>query len=130
MLEYRNAAGTIIARTDDATGHVEILEPEHPDWTAAVAAEPAPYVEPPPAPDPLPQVVSRFQARAALHMTGKLAAAEAAVAGSGNALAQLAWADAQEFHRTSPTIAALAPALQLTAADVDDLFRLAATIEA
>lgn len=130
MLEYRNAEGSIIARTDDVTGHVEILEPDHPDWAAAVAAEPAAYVEPDPEPEPVPQMVSRFQARAALHLSGHLAAAEAVVAASPDPLVAMAWAEAVEFRRTSPTIAALAAVIGLDGPQVDQLFRLAATIEA
>ena len=74
-------------------------------------------------------VVSRFQAKAALSVAGLLAGAEAAVAGA-DAMTQLAWAEAIEFRRNSPTIAALAGALSLTDTDLDDLFRAAALIEA
>lgn len=98
---------------------------------AALATNPPPA---PPAPvvevtDPVPQVVSRFQARAALHLAGLLEAAEAAVASAGP-MAQIAWADAQEFRRDSPTIAALAASIGLTEAQIDDLFREAAQISA
>lgn len=129
MLQYRNAEGTIIARINESTGHVEILEPGHPDWAAAVAAEPSAYVQPPPSPAPVPRTVSRFQARAALHLSGHLVAAEAAVAASTDPLVQMAWDEAIEFRRTSPTIVSLAAAIGLTDQQVDDLFRLAATIE-
>lgn len=83
------------------------------------------------APDlpPVPEVVSRFQARAALHIAGLLVQAEAAVA-AADPLAQMAWADAQEFRRNSPTIAALSVAIGLTAEQVDDLFRSAVQIVA
>lgn len=74
-------------------------------------------------------VVSRFQARAALLNAGLLSAAEAAISNS-DAFTQLAWADAQEFRRNSPTVAALAPVLNLNDKQLDDLFRQAATIEA
>lgn len=95
---------------------------------AALATNPpaAPVVE---VPDPVPQVVSRFQARAALHQAGLLTAAEAAVA-AADTLTQIAWADAQEFRRNSPTIAALAASIGLTETQIDDLFRQAATITA
>lgn len=75
-------------------------------------------------------VVSRFQARAALLAAGLLASVEAAVANSGNAFAQLAWADAIEFRRNSPTIAALAGLVGLTDSQIDALFLTAAEIEA
>lgn len=77
----------------------------------------------------IPDRVSRFQARAALMQAGLLAQAEAAVAQAGP-LAQLAWNDAAEFRRSSPTMNALAPALGLTAEQIDALFIAAAQIEA
>lgn len=77
---------------------------------------------------PVPQVVSRFQARAALAMAGLLTSVENAIASSNNIIAQLAWADAVQFERNSPTIAAMASALNLTEGQVDDLFRTASKI--
>lgn len=74
-------------------------------------------------------VCSRFQAKAALAAAGLLAAAETAVA-AADPVAQLAWAEAVEFRRTSPTIVALSVAIGLTEAQVDDLFRAAMLIEA
>lgn len=79
---------------------------------------------------PVPQEVTRFQARAALMAAGLLDAADQAVAASGDAFLQLAWKEAVGFPRNSPSIAALAPTLGLTEADVDDLFRAAAEIRA
>jgi hypothetical protein len=79
--------------------------------------------------NPVPAVVSRFQARAALHTAGLLEQVEAAVASAGP-LAQMAWADAVEFRRDSPTIAALAAEIGLSSAQIDDLFRTAAQIQA
>lgn len=79
----------------------------------------------------VPQVVSRFQARAALHQAGHLAAVEALMADPETpALARLAWQDAQEFKRTSPTVIAMAGALGLNDAQIGDLFLAAATIQA
>ena len=72
---------------------------------------------------------SRFQARAALHQAGLLPSIEAAVA-TAPALVQIAWADATEFRRDSPTIAALAAGLGMTEAAIDDLFRTAMQITA
>jgi hypothetical protein len=71
-------------------------------------------------------VCSRMQARLAMHGAGILAAVEAAVAASGPEV-QIAWADAVEFRRNSPTIAALAGAIDPPLSDeaVDDLFRVA-----
>lgn len=74
-------------------------------------------------------VVSRFQARAALLENDLLASAESAIANS-DAMTQLVWADAQEFRRNSPTVAAIASILSLSDEQLDDLFRQAKTIEA
>jgi hypothetical protein len=88
----------------------------------------------PPSPQPppsIPQSVSRFQARAALHLSGLLETVEAMMAAPETpALAKLAWADAQEFKRNSPSLLGIAGALALTDAQLDDLFTTAAGIEA
>ena len=73
---------------------------------------------------------SRFQAKAALSDAGKLTAANTAVAASGNALIQMAWADAIVFRRNSPSITAMATALSMTPTEVDNLFIAAALITA
>lgn len=73
--------------------------------------------------------VSRFQARAALYGAGLLTTADAAIQ-AADEVAKLAWADAQEFRRNSPLVAAIAAQLSLTDEQLDDLFRTAATIEA
>ena len=79
----------------------------------------------------VPQVVSRFQARAALHLAGLLDTVEAIMASPATpVLAKLAWADAQEFKRNSPSLLGIAGALALTDAQLDDLFTTAAGIEA
>ena len=86
---------------------------------------------PPPAPPVIPQVVSRFQARAALLLAGLLDDVEALMAAPDTpALAKLAWADAQEFKRNSPTVQAMAAAIGLTEAQLDELFTTAAGIDA
>lgn len=80
--------------------------------------------------NPVPQSVSRFQAKAALAQAGLLAQADAAVAASGDAVLQLAWTEANQFQRNSPGIAALAPVLGLDNSGLDNLFRVAAGIVA
>lgn len=74
-------------------------------------------------------VVSRMQARSILHLKGHLPTVEAAIA-LADPLVQIAWADAQQFERSSAAIAAMAAALGMTDEQVDELFRLAATIKA
>ena len=79
---------------------------------------------------PVPASMPRFQARTALAMAGLPPVVDAAIAASGSVIAQIAWADAQVFERSSPTIAALASAIGLTEAQIDDLFRAAGEIVA
>lgn len=85
--------------------------------------------EPPPPVATIPQSISRFQARAALLAAGRLSDVEAAVA-AADPFAQLAWAEAQEWRRDSPTLLALAKGIGLTDAEIDDLFIQAAAIRA
>lgn len=73
--------------------------------------------------------VSRFQAFAALDAAGLLASATALVNAQGG-VAKLAWDNAIEFRRSSPTINGLASALGLTDEALDALFLAAAGIEA
>jgi len=75
----------------------------------------------------VPDVVSRFQARAALYKSSMLESAELAVSNSDQ-LTKLAWADAQEFRRDSPILQSIAQALDLTSDDLDDLFKTASQI--
>ena len=129
----------------DADG--EIISPPEtvPGWHCIVRAESLPEsvrpfiiadpgdIEPIPAGGLLkpvvPQVVSRFQARAALNLHGVLADVEAMIPAS-DPIAQFAWADAQQFERQSPTIAAIAQALGWTHEFVDELFITAGGITA
>lgn len=103
------------------------------DWLAYLAWWEA-GGNPVPAPAPpvvTPQVVSRFQAKAALMQIGRLAQVEALMADPDTpALARLVWAEGIEVRRASPTVAAMGQALGLTDADLDALFTLAAGIEA
>ena len=73
--------------------------------------------------------MSRFQALAALTNAGLYATAQAAVTAAGG-ITLLAWNNATQFDRTSPTIASLQGALGLTSAQVDALFIAAAQITA
>lgn len=74
-------------------------------------------------------VVSRMQARLALHNADLLATVEGAVA-LADPTVQIAWENATEFRRNSPTIAALQVAVNLSDTQVDDLFRAAVLITA
>lgn len=79
----------------------------------------------------VPQVVSRFQAFAALDDAGLLNTVEVLMSNPVTpSRAKLAWATAQEFERASPTIAALAGHIGLTDEQIDQLFIAAAGIKA
>lgn len=97
---------------------------------AEVDAGEAEIVAASPTPDPVPSRVTRFQARAALLEAGLLDDATAAVEASGDAFTKLAWAEASEWRRDSALVISMATAVGLTSAQIDDLFRTAATITA
>lgn len=95
------------------------------------------WVDVAPEPGPLvPQVVSRFQGREAMWQTphGETTLFEAAEAVLADpitpAMYRRAWDDLQEFRRDSEMLAAIAGMLGLTAAQIDALFILAASIRA
>jgi hypothetical protein len=83
-----------------------------------------PYVEPP---EPVPQVVSMFQARAALINAGLYDTVDAAMQQAGG-VNLIAWEYATEVRRDSPLVQAMAAELGLTNEQVDNLFRQAAGI--
>jgi hypothetical protein len=93
------------------------------DWSGSVPVA----VDAPPAVPEIPSSVSPAQARLALHGAGLLAQVEAIVA-AADVPTQIAWNNASVIERTSPTVAALAGALGLTDAQLDDLFTTAAGI--
>lgn len=73
-------------------------------------------------------VASRMQAKIALSRAGLLTSAQAIV-DAADAETELAWNEALEFRRFSPTILALQGAMSLTDTALDDLFRVAMSIE-
>ena len=98
-------------------------------WGDVLTSHGPPAVVLPPL--PVPDKVSRFQARAALHMHGLLSSAEALMADpETDPIARIAWQDAQQFERPSPTIAAIAQVLGWTDDFVDQLFITAGGISA
>jgi hypothetical protein len=140
-LDFRRLTMRLAEIIDGIVANVAEVDPGNipdfmADWVPAEEAGPGwAYVEgvfsPPAAPPaPVPEEVSRFQAKAALALAGKLEQADAAVAASGNVVLQLAWTDATVFRRDSPGINALAPAIGLDAVGLDELFRAAAQIVA
>jgi len=72
------------------------------------------------------QHVTPLQMRRALRATGLKATVDAALASQSEEVRE-EWEYATEVQRTNPTLDALAHALGKTDAEIDDLFRLAAT---
>lgn len=82
-------------------------------------------------PPPRVQVVTRFQALAALLQAGLLADVEAYMSlPETDPFVVLAWKEAQEFKRESPIVSSLAQVLDLTEDQLDDLFTFASSITA
>jgi protein-disulfide isomerase-like protein with CxxC motif len=75
----------------------------------------------------IPQVVTRRQALLALLAADKLDQIDLLIQNAPRAV-QIAWAAAGTFERNSPLIAALAPQVGLTEADIDNLFTEAAAM--
>ena len=118
-------------------GAIDVTPPNVPQGKVALWQNGWVFVNPPepeqeePPLKGVPQAVTRFQARAALHLAGLLPRIEALMADpSTDQLARLAWTDAQEFRRQSPTMLSMAATLGLTDAQLDALFTTAAGIEA
>lgn len=89
---------------------------------------PEPYVPPPP---PIPTTVTRFQALAALSAGGYLPTIRTYISAlDQDDITRLAWENAADWERTSPTLNALAVMLGLTESQVDDLFIAASNISA
>ena len=89
---------------------------------------PEPYVAPPP---PIPQTVTRFQALAVLAAGGYLDTVRTYINTlDQNNVQRLAWENATDWERSSPTLNALATMLGLTDTEVDDLFVAASQVSA
>jgi len=125
--------GTFLFTTEPNGMGTKPMTPEQIAAVMAVYDAHDPDAEPP---ANVPQVVSRFQGREAMHQTllgeGSLFdAAEAVLAHPDTpAMYRRAWDDLQEFRRDSEMLAAIAEMLGLTSAQIDALFILAGSIEA
>jgi hypothetical protein len=84
-------------------------------------------VDPATLPPPVPEKVSPRQARLALLASGKLDAANAAVAAS-DAATKIAWEFSTEIVRNDPGVIALGHAIGLSDAEIDALFIAAEVI--
>jgi hypothetical protein len=83
-------------------------------------------------PEPVPDVVSMRQARLALLQVGLLDQVDAAIMAiedpTARREAEITWQYSTEVMRTDPLVAQLAATFGLSESEVDDLFRLAATL--
>lgn len=134
MLKYVDQEKTLISFSSEDGASVVIVEKGDPRFDEWAAQNPAEFVGP--TEDELRQaeraamVASRFQAKAALYAAGLLPMVEELLRNSTNPIHQMAWAEAVEFRRDSPTINYLAEGAGLSPEAVDDLFRAAMTIRA
>lgn len=126
--QYQEAlAGVLVGKVVSIDGGFSVDFPPEPD------PEPEPELTPEEqlAQERTRMIVSRFQGRAALMQADLLGQVETIMEDPAtDPLTIMAWHDASEFRRLSPTIDAVAGILGLTDLQVDDLFRQAATIVA
>ena len=111
-------------------GTNETHSPESPEFLQWLAEgnTPEPYVIPPPA---VPATVTRFQALATLAAGGWLDTVHVYIdALPRNNVQRLAFENATDWERTSPTVNAIAAMLGLSDAQVDDLFIAASQVSA
>jgi len=121
--QYTDATQTVAYRVLDDGGMESCLVSVLPEGTVI-----DPYVAPPP---PIPTTVTRFQARVALVQAGYFDTINTYIATLPQTdVKRLAWEDAAEWERASPTLNFLANMLGLSDTDVDDLFILASGISA
>jgi hypothetical protein len=101
---------------------------EYATWVQS-GNSPEEFIEVPP--EPVPDSVSRFQARAALYQSGYLEQVEAIMQSPDTPmLSKLAWQDALSFERNSTTVLTLSSLLGMSDEQLDNLFRLAGSIKA
>lgn len=96
-----------------------------------VEADTLTWPEPPTPPVPVPQSVTMRQARLALHAAGLLAGVDAAIASMqepAKTAAAIEWEYASAVERNAGLVPAMAAALGMSEADIDDLFITAATL--
>lgn len=77
--------------------------------------------------NPVPTVVAAGSMIRALSQLGKIAVVDEAVS-KADPLSQRLWARAASFPRSDPQVVAIATAIGMSSADLDALYRLAATL--
>lgn len=121
---------TIVRVADSAYIPADPANTDYQQYLAWVDAgnTPEPYVAPP---TPIPQTVTRFQALATLAAGGWLDTVYVYIDNLPRTdITRLAFENATDWERSSPTVNALATMLGLTDAQVDDLFTAAAQVSA
>ena len=86
---------------------------------------------PPAPPQPVPGEIANWRAKAVLGLAGMLPAVEKALNAMpepARTIALAAWNGGADLARNGPTVLAIAPVLNLTDAQVDDMFRQAAAL--
>lgn len=89
------------------------------------------FIKAPEASVDVPKSVTMRQARLALLQSGKLSAVNSALAGMAGVqgeAARIEWEFSNEVQRAQPLVAALAPILGMTSAELDQLFITAARL--
>lgn len=121
---YTSPDNAIVAVIDeDGKSRMSMLASEVPQGAPIL-----PYVAPP---TPVPEAVSMRQARLALLGAGLLSQVDAAIASLPSPqkeAAAIEWEYAQEVQRHNGLVPAMAQALGMTEAQLDDLFMQAATL--
>lgn len=122
----RTVNPAVIEAVTKEAGAVALSEADTPDeWAALMASEILVEDYAPPA--RVPAAVTPLQARKALRRAGLLVTVTSAVQAAGEE-AQEEWDYAVEVRRDNARLVAIAAAAGMTEADIDDLFRLAATL--
>lgn len=122
-----NQDGTVAQKVGVEQWHDVHTSREYLQWLAE-GNTPEPYVAPPP---PIPQSVTRFQALATLAAGGWLDVVHTYIdALPRTDITRLAFENATDWERSSPTVNALAQMLGLTDTEVDALFVAASQVSA
>lgn len=129
-MNYKLISDTVVACIDDdgiSRLSCSIEDAAYLTWLAE-GNTPEPYTPPP---TPIPQSVTRFQALATLAAGGYLDTVHTYIDALPRInIQRLAFENATDWERTSPTVNALATMLGLTDTEVDDLFVAAAQVSA
>jgi len=120
--KYTDESNTVVQVFDeDSISRMSMIASALPEGTVIDA-----YVAPPP---PIPSSVTRFQALATLSAGGYLDTVHAYIDTLPRSnITRLAFENATDWERASPTVNALATMLGLTDAQIDELFIAAAEV--